>query len=88
MRERSICNGLQSGKIRTVIILIMLGVAAVFYIVGCSRENKHKILTFFFEGVPSLDSDMDPNKAGKTVVFTLYRPTETSTGQIRGKFTP
>jgi predicted CXXCH cytochrome family protein len=35
----------------------MLTIAFLVMVVGCNRETRYKILTFFFEGVPPLDSD-------------------------------
>jgi predicted CXXCH cytochrome family protein len=44
---------------RTLIICGSIILAGVFGVIvaGCNREAKHKILTFFFEGVPPLDSE-------------------------------
>ena len=40
-------------------------------IVGCSREERYKILTFFFEGVPSLDGE--PQSEGPEIVSRRRR---------------
>lgn len=43
--------------------------AGVFLVaaVGCDRGARHKVLTFFFEGVPPLDSDTQPEDTETTV---------------------
>ena len=54
---------------RKLIILCSMMLAGVFPVIvaGCDREAKHKILTFFFEGVPPLDGE----KAGETATTTI-----------------
>ncbi len=54
---------------RKLIILCSMILAGAFLVIvtGCDREAKHKILTFFFEGVPPLDGE----KAGETGTTTI-----------------
>jgi predicted CXXCH cytochrome family protein len=42
--------------------------AFIFVFLGCDRQARHNILTFFFEGVPPLDGD--PNGQSFTSVVT------------------
>ena len=51
---------LLSTKKRVILFLMML---FMIMVVGCKRETRHKILTFFFEGVPPLDSESQTDES-------------------------
>ena len=40
-------------------------------LVGCDRGARHKVFTFFFEGVPPLDSDSKDADTETTVQVSL-----------------
>ena len=46
-------------KKRIIRNLAVVAGAALVMLVGCDRASRHKVLTFFFEGVPPLDADRE-----------------------------
>lgn len=54
--------------------------AVVFVFLGCDRQSRYEILTFFFEGVPPLDGD--PNAVGVTASSTHTENGEDTTTVI------
>ena len=46
-----------SAKKRIILNSIILAGVVLAVTCGCSRVTRHKVLTFFFEGVPPLDAD-------------------------------
>lgn len=67
-----------SKKNKRLLIATAFVCAIVFIFLGCDRETRHQVLTFFFEGVPPLDGD--PNEAsGLSLVRTVVAEDGTST---------
>ena len=56
-----------SVKKRIIRDLIILAGVSLVALVGCDRLARHKVLTFFFEGVPPLDSDRQAPDTETTV---------------------
>ncbi len=46
-----------TAKMRIVRASVILAGVFLIVLVGCDRAGRHKVLTFFFEGVPPLESD-------------------------------
>ena len=46
-----------TAKMRIIRALVILAGVFLIVLVGCDRAARHKVLTFFFEGVPPLETD-------------------------------
>ncbi len=69
---------------RTLLLLMLFGGILVFCLIGCDRVTRYKILTFFFEGVPSPDGQGAGAEPNIIVIRNVDRqdtmnPTNTAT---------
>ncbi len=44
--------------------VLLVTVTLLFTTAACSREVRHRVLTFFYDGVPHLDAGLDEPDAG------------------------
>ncbi len=70
-----------AGK-RTILCSMILGGVVLGMAVGCDRDARYKILTFFFEGVPPLDSDSSAAKIKITKTITKKTGAEYQTETV------
>ncbi len=75
---------LSAGK-RIVLYSMILGGVFLAMAVGCDRNARYKILTFFFEGVPPLDSDISAAKNKITKTITKKNDAGSPTATVVGE---
>jgi predicted CXXCH cytochrome family protein len=73
-------NGLKRlGRQKCAIIIFLITLLLVF-VTGCDKYTKHKVLTFFFTGVPSLD-----NNESKASIDSIDSTDKTEVKKVQSK---
>ena len=52
---------------RIIGTVALLPLAAVILVIGCDPSVRHEVLSFFFDGVPPLGTDLSPGEPGSVV---------------------
>lgn len=74
--------------VRTLLLsaVVLLSVLTLSFLIGCSKVSRHKILTFFFDGVPPLPLEyLDPNSPDYQSQVKKLEEVSTSSRHKSGK---